>query len=66
MSEKKNSTNWKTLDRDLNRISVLESANAYVTRPLVAPGLALAFLILAGLVSIIFFADGSKNYIVVY
>ena len=59
------STNWKTLDRDLSRISVLESANAYVSRPMVAPGLALAFLILAGLVSVIFFADGSKNYIVV-
>ena len=65
MSNKDKSTNWKTLDRDLSRISVLESANAYVSRPMVAPGLALAFLILAGLVSIIFFADGSNNYIVV-
>ena len=38
-----------TLDRDLGRFSTLESATVLVSRPLVAPGIALAFVILAGL-----------------
>ncbi|MDG2474871.1 MAG: inorganic phosphate transporter, partial [Paracoccaceae bacterium] len=65
MADQTPSNSWKTLDRDLKRISVLESANLYVTKPMVAPGLALAFLILAGLVSSIFLTDGSTNYIVI-
>lgn len=40
---------WKTLDKDLGRIGTLELATRYVSRPLVAPGLALAFVVLAGL-----------------
>ena len=64
MTDKHSSNAFKTLDRDLKRISVLESANYYIAKPLVAPGLALAFLILAGLVSAIFFASDSNNYIV--
>ena len=40
---------WKTLDTDLNRISQVEYATAYVARPLVGPGIALAFIVLAGL-----------------
>lgn len=39
---------WKTLDKDLNRIGMLEEAGQFVSRPLVAPGLALAFIVLAG------------------
>ena len=36
---------WKTLDKDLGRIGRLEMATQYVARPLVAPGLALAFVV---------------------
>jgi PiT family inorganic phosphate transporter len=40
---------WKTLNKDLHRISVMEQAVAYTSRPLVAPGLALAFMAITGL-----------------
>jgi PiT family inorganic phosphate transporter len=39
----------KTLDKDLRRISLLEHALAYTARPLVSLGLALVFIVLAGL-----------------
>ncbi|SIS58800.1 inorganic phosphate transporter [Phaeovulum vinaykumarii] len=42
---------WKTLDKDLGRIGRLEEAALFVSRPLVAPGIALAFIVLAGLVA---------------
>ncbi|TKW68441.1 MAG: inorganic phosphate transporter [Paracoccus denitrificans] len=41
---------WKTLNKDLERISTLEQATAIVSRPLVAPGIGLAFMVLVGLV----------------
>lgn len=40
---------WKTLNKDLGRISRLEQALVYSSRPLVAPGLALAFMVVVGL-----------------
>ncbi|MHA6345392.1 inorganic phosphate transporter [Roseivivax sp. CAU 1761] len=40
---------WRTLDRDLNRISRLEAATLYTARPLVGLGLALVFVTLAAL-----------------
>ena len=39
---------WKALDNDLKRIGLLEQATAFVARPLVAPGIALAFVVLVG------------------
>lgn len=42
---------WKTLDKDLERIGLVEEANRFVARPLVAPGLAMAFIVLASLVA---------------
>jgi len=36
------------MNKDLNRISLLEQAVMYSSRPLVAPGLALAFVVLVG------------------
>ena len=39
---------WSTLDRDLNRISHLESATLYVSRPMVGFGIAIAFIVIAG------------------
>ena len=64
MSDHQN-TNWKTLDKDLKRISTLEYATAYVSRPLIAPSIALIFLVMAGLAAAILFGDGSNNYVVI-
>jgi PiT family inorganic phosphate transporter len=46
---------WKTLDKDLGRIDRLEEATHFVARPLVAPGIALAFVALTGIGAAIFF-----------
>ncbi|MGR3564814.1 MAG: inorganic phosphate transporter [Heliomarina sp.] len=56
--------NWTTLDKDLKRIGQLELATAYVARPLVGTGIALVFLILAGVAAAIFF-DQSANSLAV-
>ena len=57
--------NWRTLDKDLGRITQFEHASAYVSRPFVAPGIALIFIILAGLGAAIFFGGSSGTMIVV-
>jgi len=44
-----NAKGIKTLDKDLNRIWLLEQATAFTSRPLVGPGIAGVFMILAGL-----------------
>lgn len=54
-----------TLDRDLGRFSTLESATALVARPLVAPGIALVFVLLAGLGAMIAFGQANNSLIVV-
>ncbi|MFT6675113.1 MAG: PiT family inorganic phosphate transporter [Sulfitobacter sp.] len=56
---------WKTLDTDLNRISQVELAASYVARPLVGPGIALAFMVLAGVVAAVFFEQSSTSFVVV-
>lgn len=55
----------ETLDRDLGRLSALETATAYVARPLVGPGIAFVFIVLAGLAAAIFFGQTSNTLIVV-
>lgn len=40
---------WKSLDTDLHRIGHLELAASYVARPMVGTGVALAFMVLAGI-----------------
>ena len=57
---------WKTLDTDLNRISQVELATAYVARPLVGPGIALAFMVLAGVCAAVFFGATPVNYVVIF
>lgn len=42
---------WKTLDKDLGRIGRLEEATLFIARPLVAPGIALAFIVLTGVLA---------------
>lgn len=56
---------WDTLDRDLGRFSRIERATSYVSRPMIAPGIALAFIILAALGAALFFGQSSNSMIVV-
>ncbi|MFD1794506.1 inorganic phosphate transporter [Paracoccus aurantiacus] len=56
---------WKTLNKDLERISTLEQAVAYVSRPLVAPGIGLAFMVLVGLIVASFTGIGATTAIVI-
>ncbi len=56
---------WKTLDRDLGRISQVELATTYVSRPLVGPGIALAFMVLAGLTAAVALGQTPVNMIVI-
>ncbi|MGI3170681.1 inorganic phosphate transporter [Pseudooceanicola sp. C21-150M6] len=57
---------WKTLDRDLNRISRLETATIYASRPLVGLGVSLVFVAIAAFVAALLtgFAPGSLLVIV--
>ncbi len=54
-----------TLDRDLGRFSSLELASALVTRPIIGPGVALIFILLAGLAATAFFGQANNSVIVV-
>jgi PiT family inorganic phosphate transporter len=54
----------ETLDRDLERYSNLEVATAYVSRPMVGSGIALVFVLLAG-ISVMLFLDQSSNSAIV-
>jgi PiT family inorganic phosphate transporter len=54
-----------TLDRDLGRFSTLEIATAYVSRPLVGPGIAFIFVVAAGLAAAMLFGDNGSTAIVV-
>lgn len=54
----------ETLDRDLGRFSTLEQATAYVSRPLIAPGVALTFILLAGFGTMAAFGLSSNGLIV--
>lgn len=55
----------ETLDRDLGRFSKLELAAAYVSRPLIAPGIALVFVALAGLSAMLLLGQSNQSLIVV-
>ncbi|MEH6645056.1 inorganic phosphate transporter [Sulfitobacter sp.] len=55
----------ETLDRDLARYSNLELATSYVSRPMVGPGIALVFILIAGLSAMLFFEQTSNLMIVV-
>jgi len=56
---------WKSLDRDLGRIVQLEQATAYVSRPIVCSGIALGFIIVAGLVAALLFGGTQSSMVVV-
>jgi inorganic phosphate transporter, PiT family len=55
----------KTLDKDLRRISLMEQALVFTARPLVAPGVALAFLMLVGMAATAFMGAQPGTLIVV-
>ncbi|MBK0326507.1 inorganic phosphate transporter [Rhodobacteraceae bacterium F11138] len=57
---------WKTLDTDLNRISHVEYATAYVSRPLVAAGIALIFIGLAALIGAVIVGQTPGTLMVVF
>lgn len=63
--ESGDSRHLETLDRDLQRLSYLESATSYVARPMVGPGVALIFIVMAGLLAAIFFGQDSNGMIVI-
>ncbi|WP_294930363.1 inorganic phosphate transporter [uncultured Paracoccus sp.] len=54
----------ETLDRDLGRFAKLEMAAAYVSRPLVAPGIAFVFIAIAGLAAAMLLGGNSQVLIV--
>jgi PiT family inorganic phosphate transporter len=66
MSDTDNSANHlETLDRDLQRFSHLETATQYVARPMVAPGIALAFIVVTGLAAAVFLGGFPANFVVI-
>jgi len=65
MANEPQGSQWKTLDKDLNRISQVELATTYVARPLVGPGIALAFIVVAGAVAAVFFGQSPSSYVVI-
>ena len=65
MADEPQRRQWKTLDRDLNRIAILENATGYVSRPMVGPGIALVFIVLAGLAAAILLGTTPINFVVV-
>jgi len=65
MASDNSGNSWSTLDKDLNKISNFEYATAYVAKPMVGLGVALVFIVVAGLAAGIFFGSFPSNMIVV-
>ena len=55
----------ETLDRDLARFSNVELAALYVSRPMVSTGIALIFVVMAGLAAALFFGQANNSIIVI-
>lgn len=60
-----NNHQWKTLDKDLGRISQVEIAAQYVARPMVGLGVALAFIIVAAMAAALLLGSSQSSMIVV-
>ncbi|WP_299926789.1 inorganic phosphate transporter [uncultured Pelagimonas sp.] len=54
-----------TLDRDLGRFSTMEKATAYVGRPMVGPGIAAIFIVIAGFLAMLLFGESDNTMVVV-
>ncbi len=55
---------WKTLDKDLGRFVQLEQATAFLSRPLIALGTALVFVVFCALAAA-YFAGGAPNSLII-
>ena len=55
----------ETLDRDLGRLSTLEQATAYVSRPLMGTGIALLFVVFAAMLAALIFGQADNTFVVV-
>nr|WP_155094555.1 inorganic phosphate transporter [Paracoccus aestuariivivens] len=53
------------MDKDLGRISILEQASATVSRPLVAPGLALLFVVAVAMIALSLIGASSSGLVIV-
>ncbi|WP_395542940.1 inorganic phosphate transporter [Neotabrizicola sp. sgz301269] len=56
---------WKTLDKDLDRIVLLEQAAAAISKPTVAIGISLVFILICGLAALGLTGQGSGTAIIV-
>ncbi len=65
MSTGQTDNQWRTLDKDLNRIARVEYATLYVSRPLLGTGISLAFIVLAALGAALFFGMQPTSYVVI-
>ncbi|PID36193.1 MAG: anion permease [Rhodobacterales bacterium] len=63
MSDKDNQ--WKTLDKDLNKIGQVELATNYVSRPMVGIGISLVFILIAAIGAAVFFGQQPTNFVIV-
>jgi PiT family inorganic phosphate transporter len=61
----RNINQWKTLDKDLGRLTQIELATHYIGKPMVGLGIALVFIVLAGLGAAVFFGQQPVSLIVV-
>ncbi|MFZ8974133.1 MAG: inorganic phosphate transporter, partial [Pseudomonadales bacterium] len=55
----------ETLDRDLDRLSAIEVASNYMSRPIVGPSLAIVFIAIAGLASAAMFGFSNGGFLIV-
>ncbi|WP_417514670.1 inorganic phosphate transporter [Minwuia sp.] len=65
MSSDTETKQWKTLDKDLNRISQVEYATQYVSRPLIGTGISLAFIVIAATIAAVTFGQAEGGVLVV-
>ncbi len=65
MSNDPDTRQIKTLDKDLGRLGRLEAATMYVSRPLIAPGLALIFVVVVGLAASAFVGTDPRGIVVI-
>ncbi len=65
MAENTGVNQWKTLDKDLRRISRFELAAQVSARPMAALGVALAFIALAALVAGVLFTGSASVFVIV-
>ena len=64
MAAPENSYRWKTLDTDLNRVSRVESATMFVSRPLVGVGVSMAVIVIAAIAAGVVTSAGSVLVVV--